>query len=76
MMNSGPRDIHLSLTARELEVYELLLTAHSNKQISSHLDVSIHTVRYHVRQILRKFACCNRVELLALLLGTHSAGSR
>lgn len=52
------------LSRRECEVLRLLLQKRSNPEISEALSVSDNTVKFHVRNILQKTACKNRVELL------------
>ena len=56
------------LTEREREIYELLLEGRANKEIATELTLSIHTVRFHVANILGKFQVASRYQLLALLL--------
>ncbi len=53
------------LTAREHEVAALLAKGQSNRQIAAALVLSERTVESHVRNILAKLGCANRVELLA-----------
>ncbi|MFG1996920.1 LuxR C-terminal-related transcriptional regulator [Actinoplanes sp. NPDC048988] len=55
------------LSARELEVAELVGLALTNQQIAGRLGRSPHTVNYHLRQIFRKFGLASRVELVSLL---------
>jgi DNA-binding NarL/FixJ family response regulator len=50
------------LTARELEVLELLAKRCSNKQIAKQLSVSIFTVKNHVHNILEKLEVDSRVN--------------
>jgi DNA-binding CsgD family transcriptional regulator len=56
------------LTEREQEIYGMLLDGCRNKQIAAELTLSIHTVRFHVANILHKFHVLSRYELLAHLL--------
>ena len=44
------------LTAREVEVLQLMAEGLPNKQIASRLGISLHTVKFHVAQILGKLA--------------------
>lgn len=57
---SGPSFEDLS--ARELEVLELLATGESNQGIARHLFLSEGTVKVHVKAILRKLGLANRVQ--------------
>jgi DNA-binding CsgD family transcriptional regulator len=56
------------LTEREHEIYDMLLGGCANKEIAAELRLSIHTVRFHAANILRKFRVASRYELLAQLL--------
>jgi DNA-binding NarL/FixJ family response regulator len=51
-----------SLTHRELEVLELLSSGMGNKEIATHLGVSIEGVRWHLRSIYNKLHVHNRTE--------------
>jgi DNA-binding NarL/FixJ family response regulator len=53
------------LTARELEVLQLLDGGQSTAQIAAHLVLSAHTVRNHVRNLTAKLGACTRLEALA-----------
>lgn len=55
--------IYHDLSAREKEVLPLILEGHSNSEISGLLYVSENTVKFHVRNILKKTGCQNRQEL-------------
>ena len=54
------------LSAREREVLRLVLDERSNSEIAAELFVSEATVKYHVRNLLRKPGCHNRLEILSL----------
>ena len=60
------------LSARELEVLELLAEGASNKQISEDLSISPNTVYTHVRHIQSKLRTANRTQT-ALLARTSSS---
>lgn len=53
------------LSSREREVLRLVLAERSNSEIAAELFVSEATVKYHVRNLLRKTGCRNRLEILA-----------
>jgi DNA-binding NarL/FixJ family response regulator len=57
-----------SLTGREREALELLLRGYRNDEIAAALDISAHTVKYHVRNILRKLSLATRTDLFRLLV--------
>ena len=66
---NGEADIEL--TARELEVLNLLASGFANKQISLELGISEHTVKFHVSSIYNKMDVSNRAEAVrvGILLG-------
>ena len=56
-----------ALSSREIEVLHLIREGASNGEISAKLFISENTVKFHVRNILKKTGCSNRTELLAAL---------
>ena len=50
------------LTAREIEVLAAMADGASNKQIARRLNISFHTVKFHVAAILDKLAADSRTE--------------
>lgn len=50
------------LTARELEVFELLAKGLGNRDIGQALGISHHTAKFHVAQILAKTGAATRTE--------------
>jgi DNA-binding NarL/FixJ family response regulator len=67
---SGADDVE-TLTARELEVVELLAQGLPNKSIAARLGISDQTVKFHVASICGKLGAANRTEAArkALRLG-------
>jgi DNA-binding NarL/FixJ family response regulator len=59
---------HLSLTQRESEVLELLVSGHSNKAVASKLVVSEDTVKTHIRGLYRKLGVSDRSGAIAVAL--------
>jgi len=58
-----------SLTARELEVLELMVEGvTSNRKLAKRLDLSENTVKFHVRNILDKLRLHNRAEVVGYAL--------
>ena len=53
------------LFARQSEIFRLVVRGCSNAEISSELFLSESTVKYHMKNILRKTGCANRTELIA-----------
>ncbi len=54
-----------SLTDREIELVQLLAAGLPNKGIARRLCISENTVKYHVKNILRKLNVQNRTEAVA-----------
>lgn len=54
------------LTSRELEVLRLLALGLANKQIAARLEISDHTVKFHVAAILGKLGASSRTEAVAI----------
>jgi DNA-binding NarL/FixJ family response regulator len=52
------------LTSREGEVLELLFLGLLNKEIADRLEISEHTVKYHISSIFTKLRVSNRVEAI------------
>jgi two-component system, NarL family, response regulator len=59
------RMLREDLTARELEVLELLAQGSTNKQIASALNISDNTVRCHINNIMDKLQVSDRTEAVA-----------
>jgi DNA-binding NarL/FixJ family response regulator len=62
-----PDEIAGVLSARELEVLLLLDDHHATEDIARRLFISEHTVRSHVKSLLRKLGVSSRREALELL---------
>jgi DNA-binding NarL/FixJ family response regulator len=54
------------LTEREMEVLELLADGLANKQIALELEISEHTVKFHVSSIYTKLGAANRTEAVRI----------
>jgi DNA-binding NarL/FixJ family response regulator len=66
-----PAAVEVHLTARELEVLELLLLGLSNREIAHALDVEQATVKAHLGRLMRKAGVTNRTAL-----GVHAIEAR
>jgi two-component system nitrate/nitrite response regulator NarL len=55
-------DLFEPLTARELQVAQLLAGGLTNKEIAQRLGVTEHTVKFHLNGILRKLGVSTRTE--------------
>lgn len=58
----------LALTDREREVLRCLVSGMQYKQIARHLDISIDTVRTHIRHVYRKLQVRNAAEAVTRAL--------
>lgn len=56
-----------SLTPREREVMELLITGTTSKDIGHAMDLSVRTVEGHRREVLRKMAVNSATQLVRIL---------
>ena len=63
-MASGKFETPASLSARELEILDLVSTGLTNLEIAEKLDISKRTVDNHISNILTKTKTENRVELV------------
>jgi DNA-binding CsgD family transcriptional regulator len=54
------------LTARETEVYFVLIKGKTDKEIADGLGLSTRTVRFNVSNILGKFGVARRIEFIAM----------
>lgn len=57
------------LSPREKEVFSLIKEGRSNSEIAGDLYISENTVKFHMKNILRKTECSNRTELITLFKG-------
>lgn len=57
---------HHDLSVREREVLRQVLAERTNAEAAAELFVAEATVKYHVRNLLRKTGCKNRLELMSL----------
>jgi DNA-binding NarL/FixJ family response regulator len=69
----GPRPAHddagfvlETLTPRELQVLRMLADGLGNKEIAGQLNISDHTAKFHVAQILAKLRASSRTEAVVI----------
>jgi DNA-binding CsgD family transcriptional regulator len=58
-------DGHALLTPRELDVLAALAEGMTNKAIARRLNISLHTVKFHVESLFRKLGARTRTEAVA-----------
>ena len=63
-----PPDLGHDLTGRERHVLRLMAEGLGNLAIALQLRVTVHTVKYHVRNLLRKLGAANRAQAVSLAL--------
>lgn len=56
----------VALTPRELDVISLAAVGYSNPRIASELNLTLHTVKSYMRDVLRKLGASNRREAVVL----------
>jgi len=56
------------LTARETEVLQAIVNGANNAQISTSLNISLETVKSHVKNILQKLQARNRTQAVVIAL--------
>jgi DNA-binding CsgD family transcriptional regulator len=57
-------ELHYGLSPRECEVFSLMIKGRSNSEIAGDLFISESTVKFHVKNVLKKTACENRTGLI------------
>ena len=67
--NEPPDMPRAPLTARQLEIMELVAQGLTNAQVGERLFVTEGTIKWHIRQILTKTNSRNRVEAIAHIFG-------
>ncbi|MGY4501005.1 DNA-binding CsgD family transcriptional regulator [Bradyrhizobium sp. GM24.11] len=57
--------VDIALTHRELDVLALMAEGASNKMIARQLNISVHTVKFHVGSLLDKLDATGRTDAVA-----------
>jgi DNA-binding NarL/FixJ family response regulator len=60
---SSRKKYNVDLTAREKEVLKLIVEGKSNKEIAATLEVTMHTAKAHVTNIIQKLAVDDRTQV-------------
>ncbi|MEO5337571.1 MAG: response regulator transcription factor [Magnetospirillum sp. WYHS-4] len=71
-MSKPANDPFGSLTAREQELLAALSLGRTNAQIASDLDISLNTVKFHLKNLFSKLSVKNRAQAVACYLKSHS----
>ncbi len=61
----GDESLRPLLTPREIEVLAAMAAGGTNKMIARQLDISLHTVKFHVESVFRKLGVRTRAEAVA-----------
>jgi NarL family two-component system response regulator YdfI len=62
LTTADPPALSQALTERELEVLQLLAEGVGNKVIATRLNISEHTVKFHISSVLSKMGAASRTE--------------
>ena len=52
------------LSVRENEIFELIVASKSNQEIANQLNISLNTVKFHIKNIYEKLQVKSRKEVL------------
>ena len=66
LQQAGINSIEQTLTPREIEILQMLTPGLSNKAIAKQLNISDHTVKFHVSSIFQKLNVSTRTEAVAV----------
>jgi two-component system nitrate/nitrite response regulator NarL len=62
--NPSASNQEFGISSREMQVIALIAAGYTNTDIAQHLQISEHTVKHHVTNILDKLGVSNRLELV------------
>ncbi|TXD52493.1 MULTISPECIES: LuxR C-terminal-related transcriptional regulator [unclassified Polaribacter] len=65
------KDILKNLSIREREVFDFITSQESNKEIANTLNISVNTVKFHVKNIYEKLDIKSRKEAIKLEESIH-----
>ena len=63
--------VNHDFSSREREIFRLILEDKTNCEIADSLCISENTVKFHVRNLLKKTACKNRKDLVAAFIASE-----
>lgn len=63
------------LSPRQKEILHSVICNRANKEIASHLNITVRTVKFHISALLSKFSVQNRTELARRAAAMMGAGS-
>jgi DNA-binding CsgD family transcriptional regulator len=59
--------IRRQLSAREKQIAVKVVEGYTSRQIADHYDISVHTVRNHRKNIMKRFNITKAVQMVKLL---------
>ncbi|MCW8834819.1 MAG: response regulator transcription factor, partial [Rhodospirillales bacterium] len=71
-MRKGAADPLATLTVREHELLLSLVRGSTNAQIAGYLDISLNTVKFHLKNLYGKLEVSNRAQAVARYLKNQS----
>ncbi len=63
---NSPKQAFKNLSSRELEILDLIVEEYSSVEISKKLNISIHTINLHRKQIMKKLEAKNLAGLIRM----------
>jgi len=72
LVDSAPETL---LTPREIDVLKCIGEGLTNKLIARRLNISFHTVKFHIESLLRKLGATTRAQALAVALESRRLGT-
>jgi DNA-binding CsgD family transcriptional regulator len=65
-----------ALTPRQRQIALLVAAGSTNVEVATHLDISTHTVKHHLRGVFHRLGVASRRELRGTLLPCHDTADR
>ena len=54
----------INFSDKEIEILKLVAIGYTDQEIGNNKDISIHTVRHYINELLKKSGTVNRVHLV------------